>query len=157
MYVLYLSSYVYNKYHVYITNKNMQPHLQGELMYIIFGYPDLFITKWFENLMVYLRSKELTDLGRPDLIPVLKPTCRLGCKRLVFSSDFYQAIASPNASLVRSPIKEIKGKTIITEDGRMEEVDILVLATGYKTQEGVLGNIESKCNTTISCSSSSYL
>lgn len=81
-------------------------------------------------------------LGRPDLIPLLQPTYRLGCKRVVFSSDYIDAVAKPNVHLVQSPIKELKDRTIVTEDGRVEEVDILVLGTGYKTQEGVLGNIE---------------
>jgi cation diffusion facilitator CzcD-associated flavoprotein CzcO len=86
----------------------------------------------------------LTKLGRSDLIPVLKPSYEFGCKRLIFSSDYFEAIASPNVTVVRSPIKEIKGNKIITEDGQIEEVDILVLGTGYKTQEGFLGDIESK-------------
>jgi cation diffusion facilitator CzcD-associated flavoprotein CzcO len=89
------------------------------------------------------RNEELTALGRPDLIPALQPTYRLGCKRIVFSSDYIKSVARPNVHLVQSPIKEIKDKTIVTEDGHVEEVDILVLGTGYKTQEGILGNIES--------------
>lgn len=82
-------------------------------------------------------------MGRPDLIPVLQPTYRLGCKRIVFSSDYVESVAKPNVHLIKSPIKEIIDNAIITEDGHTEEVDILVLGTGYKTQVGVLGNIES--------------
>ncbi|KAL0582124.1 hypothetical protein ABG067_008163, partial [Albugo candida] len=115
---------------------------QSEILYIAFGYPDSFVTKRLVAGVVKDRNEELTALGRPDLIPVLQPTYRLGCKRIVFSSDYIKSVAKPNVHLVQSPIKEIKDKTIVTEDGRVEEVDILVLGTGYKTQEGILGNIE---------------
>jgi cation diffusion facilitator CzcD-associated flavoprotein CzcO len=83
-------------------------------------------------------------LGRPDLIEKLKPTYRLGCKRIVFSSNFRETIAKPNVILRQTAIKEVKANAIITEDGVTEEIDILVLGTGFKTQQGVLGNIESK-------------
>lgn len=118
--------------------------MQGETFYIVLGYPDSFLGKRMVASAVSHRNKKLEALGRPDLIPLLQPTYRLGCKRVVFSSDYLDAIAKPNVTLVQSPIKEIKDRTIINEDGRVEEVDVLVLGTGYKTQEGVLGNIESK-------------
>lgn len=118
--------------------------MQGEGFYIALGYPDSFIAKKFVASAVKERNKKLEDLGRPDLIPLLQPSYRLGCKRVVFSSDYIDAIAKPNVHLVQSPIKELKDRTIVTEDGRVEEVDILVLGTGYKTQAGVLGNIESR-------------
>lgn len=89
-------------------------------------------------------AKELAQLGRPDLIERLKPDYRMGCKRLVFSSEFNKAIARPNVILNQTAIKDVTDKSIITEDGVTEEIDILVLGTGFKTQQGVLGDIESK-------------
>lgn len=78
------------------------------------------------------------------MIEKLKPTYRLGCKRIVFSSNFRENIAKPNVILLKTAIKEVTANAIITEDGVTEEIDILVLGTGFKTQHGVLGNIESK-------------
>lgn len=98
------------------------------------------MAKFVENA----NAKELTQLGRPDLVERLKPNYRMGCKRLVFSSEFNKTIARPNVILNQTAIKEVTDKAIITEDGITEEIDILVLGTGFKTQQGVLGNIESK-------------
>jgi cation diffusion facilitator CzcD-associated flavoprotein CzcO len=63
----------------------------------------------------------------------LRPDYRAGCKRLVVSPDFYQAIQSPNAELVTSPIDRIEPKGVRTADGRLHELDVLVLATGFQT------------------------
>ncbi|KAI8640580.1 putative flavin-binding monooxygenase-like protein [Parasitella parasitica] len=117
-------------------------YLTLDLVYLTFGYPDSFLSKRLNKNMNDSRVKELTQLGRPDLIEKLKPTYRLGCKRVVFSSEFHEAIAKPNVLLNQSPIKNIMDKTIVTEDGATEEVDILVLGTGFQTQQGVLGDIE---------------
>jgi len=46
--------------------------------------------------------------------------------------------------LNQTAIKEVRDNAIVTEDGVTEEIDILVLGTGFKTQQGVLGDIESK-------------
>ncbi|CEP14896.1 hypothetical protein [Parasitella parasitica] len=113
-----------------------------DLVYLTFGYPNSFFSKKFANDINDLSAKELTQLGRPDLIEKLKPTYRLGCKRVVFSSDFRKAIVKPNVILNRTAIKNITDNTIVTEDGATEEIDILVLGTGFKTQHGVLGDIE---------------
>lgn len=85
----------------------------------------------------------MLKLNRPDLVKLLKPNYRLGCKRVVFSSEYLDAVAKPNVSVINASIKEIKSNTIITEDGQVNEFDVLVLGTGYKTQQGMLGNIKS--------------
>lgn len=120
--------------------------MQAEYIYLFFGYPDSWITKRDRDLNQRNIESKLTKLGRPDLIPVLKPSYKFGCKRLIFSSDYFDAVVSPNVTVVKSPIKEINGNKIVTEDGQVDEVDILVLGTGFKTQEGFLGNIECKIN-----------
>ncbi|MFM7737373.1 MAG: NAD(P)/FAD-dependent oxidoreductase, partial [Alphaproteobacteria bacterium] len=45
---------------------------------------------------------------------------------------FYQAIQHPNAELVTSGIREVEPRGIRTEDGVLHELDVLVLATGFR-------------------------
>jgi cation diffusion facilitator CzcD-associated flavoprotein CzcO len=68
----------------------------------------------------------------PVLREKLRPTYRAACKRLVISPDFYQAIQKPNAELVTSGIERVEPGGVRTRDGRLHELDVLVLATGFR-------------------------
>ena len=69
----------------------------------------------------------------PELRERLRPTYRAGCKRLVVSPSFYEAIQQPNAELVTSAIERFEPDGIRTADGVLHELDVVVLATGFKT------------------------
>jgi cation diffusion facilitator CzcD-associated flavoprotein CzcO len=68
----------------------------------------------------------------PELRERLRPTYRAACKRLIISPDFYDAIQRPNAELVTDAIERIEASGVRTKDGRLHELDVLVLATGFK-------------------------
>ena len=69
---------------------------------------------------------------RPRAAERLRPDYRAACKRLILSPDFYDTIQRPNAELVTKPIQRIEAGGIRTVDGHLHELDLLVLATGYK-------------------------
>ena len=68
----------------------------------------------------------------PVLRERLRPDYRAGCKRLIISPDFYGAIQRPNAELVTEPIACVEPAGVRTRDGELHELDVLVLATGFK-------------------------
>jgi cation diffusion facilitator CzcD-associated flavoprotein CzcO len=98
----------------------------------------------FSNAVVDSESAEIKMIERaclanlednvhdPDLRERLRPTYRAACKRLILSPDFYDAIQSPNADLVTDGIERIEPGGVRTTDGRLHELDVLVLATGFK-------------------------
>ncbi|KAG0002162.1 hypothetical protein BGZ79_003484 [Entomortierella chlamydospora] len=65
----------------------------------------------------------------------LTPTYEMGCKRIVVSSDYFPALVKKNVHVHTEAIKSIKGNTLTLEDGSVQEVDVLVLATGFQTQD----------------------
>jgi cation diffusion facilitator CzcD-associated flavoprotein CzcO len=67
-----------------------------------------------------------------DLRERLRPDYRAACKRLVVSSDFYRAIQSPKAELVTEAIERVEAGGVRTDDKRLHELDVLVLATGFQ-------------------------
>ena len=73
----------------------------------------------------------------PALRERLRPNYRAACKRLVFSADFYHHIQQPNANLVTSGIVGVEKDGVRTEDGVLHELDVLVLATGYRADRFV--------------------
>jgi cation diffusion facilitator CzcD-associated flavoprotein CzcO len=68
----------------------------------------------------------------PVLRERLRPTYRAGCKRLVMSDNFYEAIQRPNARLVTEGIARIEAAGVRTRDGQLHPLDVLVLATGFR-------------------------
>ena len=71
------------------------------------------------------------SVKNPVLREQLRPNYRAACKRLIFSTDFYEAIQHPNAALVTAGIEAVEAKGVRTRDGRLHELDVLVLATGF--------------------------
>jgi cation diffusion facilitator CzcD-associated flavoprotein CzcO len=81
-----------------------------------------------ETCRLHLEEK----INDPELRERLRPTYRAACKRLVISGDFYDAIQRPNAELVTEGIERIEPGGVRTTDGRLHELDVLVLATGFR-------------------------
>ena len=71
------------------------------------------------------------QVGDPDLRARLTPSYRMGCKRILISSDYYPALTQPNVSLVTDGIKEIREKSVLTEDGTAYDADALIFGTGF--------------------------
>lgn len=76
-----------------------------------------------------------------DLRDKLTPDHPLGCKRLVFSSEFVPALVQSNVEVVSSPARALRADTLITEDGTELGVDVVVCATGYAAAD-YLGQID---------------
>ena len=74
-----------------------------------------------------------TQVRDPALRERLRPGYRAGCKRLIISADFYRAIQASNAALVTEGIEAIEPRGVRTHDGTLHELDVLVLATGFRT------------------------
>ena len=94
--------------------------------------------------MVFLDSKRLSALGEgmslrhlqaqvqaPELRRKLRPHFQFGCKRILISDDYWASFERENVELVTDPIAEIRHDGIETKDGRLHEVDAIVLATGF--------------------------
>jgi len=73
-----------------------------------------------------------SSVSDPDLRERLRPDYRAACKRLIVSTDFYEAIQKPGAELVTDAIDGVEPGGVRTADGRLHELDVLVLATGFK-------------------------
>jgi cation diffusion facilitator CzcD-associated flavoprotein CzcO len=76
-----------------------------------------------------------TAVADPVLREKLRPNYRAACKRLIISSEFYPAIQQPNAELVVEGIERVERNGIRTRDGRLHELDVLVYATGFRTDQ----------------------
>ncbi|MGN6609305.1 MAG: flavin-containing monooxygenase [Jatrophihabitans sp.] len=73
--------------------------------------------------------------SRPGLFEKVWPDYPVGCKRILFSSDYLPALAQPNVDLVTTAIREIVPNGVVTEDGVTHEADVLIWGTGFKATE----------------------
>lgn len=83
-------------------------------------------------LDVTCRTNLAEQVHDPVLREQLTPDYRAACKRLIISPGFYQAIQRPNATLVTDPIDRVVPAGVCTVDGRRHDIDVLVLATGFR-------------------------
>ncbi len=77
----------------------------------------------------------------PELRAKLTPTFAPGCKRLTPTNEYLPAIASPTTELVTEGIERFEGSSIVTRDGTVREIDVVILATGFRVTDGTFPHI----------------
>ncbi|THG33508.1 flavin-containing monooxygenase [Naasia lichenicola] len=86
-----------------------------------------------------LRHRALAHLGEQvgdrGLRAALTPDYEIGCKRVLLSDDFYPALSRPTVVLEASALESVRGGTAVAASGRMHELDVLILATGFESTE----------------------
>jgi cation diffusion facilitator CzcD-associated flavoprotein CzcO len=79
------------------------------------------LAKW--NIRRAVADKDLRDK--------LTPHYRAGCKRILYSANYYQAVADPKTQLLTDRIARITPRGIVTADGTERDVDVIIFATGF--------------------------
>ena len=115
-----------------------------DLLHYMQNQPDyLANVERFNNALVDANSEGITEIENicranlensvrdPVLREQLRPTYRAACKRLIYSPDYYQAIQHPNAELVTDGIERVEPAGVRMKTGRLIELDLLALATGF--------------------------
>jgi cation diffusion facilitator CzcD-associated flavoprotein CzcO len=82
---------------------------------------------WRRQLRSQIADRELRARCVPDYV--------MGCKRVVFSSDWYPALARPNVELVTDPIERIVPDGVVAAGGTMRAADVIIYGTGFQAAE----------------------
>jgi cation diffusion facilitator CzcD-associated flavoprotein CzcO len=77
-------------------------------------------------------AKQVTD---PELRAKLTPDYPIGCKRGLFSNDYFPALTQPNVQVETAAITEITPQGLRTADGTVHEADVIIYGTGFKGTE----------------------
>ena len=85
-----------------------------------------------KGLTRYIRRKVA---GRDDLYAKLVPTYAPMARRLVVDNGWYDALLRPNVELVTAGIDHLTSDGIVTTDGVIHEIDLVVLGAGFKVSE----------------------
>ncbi|CAM2809347.1 flavin-containing monooxygenase [Skermania piniformis] len=93
-----------------------------------------------KSLAAVLRSYSRWHMKRqtrdkPGLFERVWPDYPMGCKRVLFSSDYLPALTRPNTDLITTPIEEITESGIRTVDGTDHPADVIIWGTGFKATD----------------------
>ena len=93
---------------------------------------------------VFPLAKRSERLGRaylkrhvkdPEVRAKLTPLYAVGCKRPAFHNTYLSTYNRDNVELVTEPIAKVTGSGVATADGALRDVDVLILATGFKVMD----------------------
>jgi cation diffusion facilitator CzcD-associated flavoprotein CzcO len=91
--------------------------------------------KLMEPTMKFARAYLERRVKDPALRVKLMPNYRLGCKRVLLSSDYYPALGKPNVEVVTAPIHAIVRDGIVMSDGTHHAVDAIICGTGFQVND----------------------
>jgi cation diffusion facilitator CzcD-associated flavoprotein CzcO len=89
-------------------------------------------------------AKRMASLGKsylrqqvrdPVVREQLTPKYAVGCKRPGFHNGYLATFNRDNVRLVTEPIDKITPDAVATTDGENHEIDVLILATGFKVMD----------------------
>ena len=71
------------------------------------------------------------QVADPQLRRKLTPDYAIGCKRVLLSNSYYQALTRSNVALITDPIAQVREGSIVTAGGQERAVDVIVFGTGF--------------------------
>ncbi|MBI1785875.1 NAD(P)/FAD-dependent oxidoreductase [Candidatus Sumerlaeota bacterium] len=86
--------------------------------------------RWFARASAARIAKIVRD---PHLRQALTPDYAVGCKRVLQSGDYYEALTRDNVEVVTSPIEQVEPCGIRVADGSFHELDAIIFGTGFET------------------------
>jgi cation diffusion facilitator CzcD-associated flavoprotein CzcO len=75
------------------------------------------------------------SVADPRLRAALTPDHTLGCKRILFSNDWYRALTRPNVEFVPHAVREVTPGGVVGADGVERTAETLILGTGFGITE----------------------
>ncbi|MGW3539603.1 flavin-containing monooxygenase [Nocardia niigatensis] len=90
------------------------------------------IVRMVSRIAEHHLEEQVTD---PELRAKLTPDYPIGCKRGLFSNDYFPALTQPNVSVETTAISEIVPEGVRTADGVLHAADVIIYGTGFKGTE----------------------
>ncbi|MFC9892591.1 flavin-containing monooxygenase [Nocardia sp. NPDC127579] len=88
------------------------------------------------RLVASLAARQLRNqVADPELRAKLTPDYPIGCKRGLFSNDYYPALTQSNVRVETTAIAEIVPEGVRTADGALHAADVIIYGTGFKGTE----------------------
>ena len=144
---------VYQRSAPYVLPKADRPYRDGELALFdrvpavrkadrlrIFLYGELLTSGFVLSPKILaapmaMWRRQLRAISDPELRAKCVPDYVMGCKRVVFSNDWYPALARPDVDLVTDQIDWILPDGVATADGTIRPADVIIYGTGFQATQ----------------------
>jgi cation diffusion facilitator CzcD-associated flavoprotein CzcO len=93
------------------------------------------------RLIDFLCRKNLESVADPELRRKLTPDHKAMCKRMIMSPNYYPALQQDHVDVVCDDIERIEGDGVVTKDGMLHKLDVLILATGFYPNAWGIGEV----------------
>lgn len=90
------------------------------------------VSLWFVSLACRTHLRRVRD---PDLRRRFTPPDQPMCRRIVMGTGFYPLFERPGVELVDEGIDHVEARGIVTRDGALHPLDVIVLATGFHAHD----------------------
>jgi cation diffusion facilitator CzcD-associated flavoprotein CzcO len=101
-------------------------YARSEMMYVF-----VFANKFMSSYFTRLAKDYIVSTAPKEGVEHLVPKYTLGCKRVIFDTNFLGALHRPNLKLNWDGIQSICEEGIITKKGEKLSFDVLIFATGF--------------------------
>lgn len=81
----------------------------------------------------HLHSKVADD----ELRRILTPDYAFGCKRVLFSENYYDAMVRPNVDVVPESVREVTATGLVSTSGVERPADVIIYGTGFRSKDFV--------------------
>jgi len=102
-----------------------------ELLNRALGGASVITTPLLSAMRLTWKAQLKRQVKDPALREKLQPDFPIGCKRILFSNDWYPALARDNVSVVTDAITAIESTGVRTADGTLHDADVLIWGTGF--------------------------
>jgi cation diffusion facilitator CzcD-associated flavoprotein CzcO len=110
----------------------------GMFLFFEYGTYGFTGTRW-----VMAPMRKIADIARrrgiddPALLEKATPDYEMGCKRILFTSEWYPTITRPNVELVHGGVQRVTPNGVVGPDGVERPADAIVWGTGFLSHDFV--------------------
>jgi cation diffusion facilitator CzcD-associated flavoprotein CzcO len=104
----------------------------------VFGFRNPRVMQLVERFAVDYLERTVKD---ETLRARLRPSFRLGCKRILVTSDYLPALNRDNVHVFASAVERFEDGQLVTADGRRHSLDVLIFATGFQVTDMPMSHV----------------
>jgi cation diffusion facilitator CzcD-associated flavoprotein CzcO len=113
--------------------ERLTAYLSTELLQLGITSRPALLRPWVATWRFNMHRAVRDDAKRAALTPDYDP----GCKRVLFSSDYYPAMARDNVEIIPAGVSALTATGVVSDSGEFREVDAVIFATGFQAQRFV--------------------
>lgn len=83
------------------------------------------------------KARRSAFADRPDLLEKTAPDYDMGCKRVLFTSEWYPTLLRDDVELVDRGVERVERDAIVDADGTSRPADVIIYGTGFRSHDFV--------------------